>query len=447
MNLTLHRFVRPAASTLALLLLLSGAALAETLPEQLAFPGAMGSAAKTPGGRGGAIVKVTTLAAKGPGSLAEAIAKPGPRIVVFEVGGVIDLAMSSLVVKDPFITIAGQTAPAPGITLIRGGMQIATHDVVVRHLRIRPGSAGGTRSSGLNFDAITTVAAHHVIVDQCTLTWATDENLSASGPRFAEGASTMAEYRAATSHDITFSRNLLAESLAHSTHPKGEHSKGSLIHDHVHGILIVGNLYAHNFERNPMFKADVRGQIINNLIYNPGQRAVHYNLIAEEWVGHDYAPSQMVLIGNVLQGGPSTVPGLPLLMLGGSGDLLVYERDNIAVDRFGARLPAKGRYTTARAEFLSMNQPSLPHGVQPLAARDVQDAVIASAGARPWDRDLHDRRVVADVIEGRGKIIDDQDEVGGYPNYAPGYRTFDPTAWNLDTMEPKQPYTRGEPLR
>lgn len=430
-----------------LLTLMTMLASSVALAQSVAFPGAMGNAAKTPGGRGGEIVKVTTLAAKGPGSLAEALAKPGARIVVFEVGGVIDLAMSTLVINQPFITIAGQTAPAPGITLIRGGMQIATHDVVVRHIRIRPGSAGGTPSSGLNFDAISTVAAHNVIVDQCSLTWATDENLSASGPRFADGASTMAEFRAATSHDITFSRNLLAESLAHSTHPKGEHSKGSLIHDHVHGILIVGNLYAHNFERNPMFKADVRGQIINNLIYNPGQRAVHYNLIAEEWIGHEYVPSEMVLIGNVLQGGPSTVPGLPLLMLGGSGDLRLYARDNIAVDRFGATLPQTGRYTTARAQFRGMNAPTLAFGVKPLAAADVQDAVVAWAGARPWDRDLHDRRVVADVIEGRGKIIDDQEEVGGYPKYAPGYRVFDPAAWQLDTMEPKQPYERGEPLR
>lgn len=426
-----------------LLLCLSSAAFAASV----AFPGAMGNAAKTPGGRGGAIVKVTSLAAKGPGSLAEAIAKPGARTVVFEVGGVIDLALSTLVINQPFITIAGQTAPAPGITLIRGGMQIATHDVVVRHLRIRPGSAGAKPGSGVNFDAISTVAAHNVIVDQCSLTWATDENLSASGPRFAEGASTMEEFRAATSHDITFSRNLLAESLAHSTHPKGEHSKGSLIHDHVHGLLIVGNLYAHNYERNPMFKADVRGQIINNLIYNPGQRAVHYNLIAEEWIGHEYVPSEMVLIGNVLQGGPSTVPGLPLLMLGGSGDLRLFEQDNIAVDRFGAPLPRTGRYTTAEANFVSMKKPTLAYGVRPLAAVKVQDAVIASAGARPWDRDMHDRRVVADVVEGRGKIIDDQDEVGGYPRDAPSYRAFDPAAWDLATMEPKQPYTRGEPLR
>ena len=105
----------------------------------LAFPGALGAAATTPGGRGGEIIKVTTLAASGPGSFAEAVQKAHPRIVVFEVGGVIDLAESTVKITEPNLTIAGQTAPAPGITLIRGGIDIATHDVVIRHIRVRPG--------------------------------------------------------------------------------------------------------------------------------------------------------------------------------------------------------------------------------------------------------------------------------------------------------------------
>ena len=107
-----------------------------------AFPGAQGWAANTPGGRGGQILRVTTLAADGPGSLAEAVNTPGPRIVVFEVGGVIDLGVQTLRITEPYLTIAGQTAPAPGITLIRGGVDIATHDVIVRHIRVRPGSTG-----------------------------------------------------------------------------------------------------------------------------------------------------------------------------------------------------------------------------------------------------------------------------------------------------------------
>jgi hypothetical protein len=161
----------------------------------LAFPGAQGWAAHTPGGRGGKILRVTTLAASGPGSVAEAIAMPGPRIVVFEVGGVIDLGMKELRITEPFLTIAGQTAPQPGITFIKGGLTIATHDVVIRHVRMRPGDGGMPTFSG-DIDAITTArGARDVIVDHCSLTWATDENLSASSTRFTATTSSPRAWR------------------------------------------------------------------------------------------------------------------------------------------------------------------------------------------------------------------------------------------------------------
>lgn len=413
---------------------------ATALAAPLAFPGAQGWAATTPGGRGGQILRVTTLAGSGPGSLRAAIETKGPRIVVFEVGGVIDLGRETLRVREPFLTIAGQTAPSPGVTLIRGGMDIATHDVVIRHLRIRPGEAGAAKSSGWDEDGIATVAARNVIIDHCSITWATDENLSASGPRFT--GSTPDEWRAGTSHRITFSNNLLAEGLAHSTHAKFEHSKGSLIHDNVSDILIVGNLYAHNVERSPLFKGGVRGAIVNNLIYNPGPRAIHYNLMAEEWGDKPFQTGQMSVVGNVLRAGPSTPQGLAFFMLGGYGDVLLHLRDNIAVDWIGAPLPLTGRYTTAPARIIDAARPPLwPTGLVAIRAQDVQRAVLAKAGARPWDRDAHDVRVIADVAEGRGRIIDSEQEVNGYPVQRETRKAFDPALWNLDTMEPLSPST------
>ena len=91
--------------------------------------------------------------------------------------------------------------------------------------------------------------------------------------------------------------------------------------------------------------------------------------------------------------------------------------------------------------------PELPFGVKLLAAPQVQDAVIETAGATPWNRDLIDRRIVADVIEGRGTIIDSQEDVGGYPAYKESRKPFVASEWNLDTMEPLAGYVRGEPLR
>lgn len=412
----------------------------------LAFPGAQGWAAHTPGGRGGRIIKVTTLAAEGPGSFAEAVKAKGPRIVVFEVGGVVDLGMKTVRIDEPYLTVAGQTAPQPGITFIKGGLVVATHDVVIRHIRVRPGDGGLPKMAGVDFDAITTTrGARDVIVDHCSLTWATDENLSASSTRFA--GEDEREWMRNASRRITFSNNILAEGLAHATHAKGEHSKGTLIHDHVNDVLIVGNLYAHNYERNPLFKGGARGQVINNLIYDPGQRAVHYNLIAEEWLGHPYSRGQVVARGNVMRAGISTEE-LAFFSVGGSGDVDVFLDDNLAVDRIGRPLPQQGRYTTATSQAAPMDAaPALPFGVELLPSAQVQDAVIANAGARPWDRDDVDRRILADTVEGRGTIIDSQEQVGGYPRQEPTRQAFVAADWNLDTMEPLKPLPRREPLK
>ncbi|SDQ34485.1 Pectate lyase [Pseudoxanthomonas sp. CF385] len=432
---------------LAFTLLMSMATLAvATEAGPLAFPGAQGSAAHTPGGRGGAVLRVTTLAADGPGSLKAALMAKGPRTVVFEVGGVIDLGMKELRITEPFLTVAGQTAPHPGVTIIKGGLTIAAHDVVIRHIRIRPGDGGMAKRSG-DIDAITTVrGAHDVIVDHCSLTWATDENLSASSTRFHGENET--EWMANASRRITYSNNIVGEGLANATHPKGEHSKGSLIHDHVNEVLIVGNLYAHNYERSPLFKGGARGQVVNNLIYNPGQRAIHYNLIAEEWLGHPYSRGEMVVRGNVMRAGRSTEP-LAFFMIGGSGDLDLHLQDNLVVDRVGnTSIPDTGSYTTAPLKLNRLKSaPALPFGVALLPSQKVQDAVIEHVGATPWNRDLIDRRIVADVIEGRGEIIDSQEQVGGYPQYKEARKPFVESEWNLDTMEPLAGYPRGEPLR
>lgn len=410
----------------------SGAGAAEP-----AFPGAVGWAAETPGGRGGEILKVTSLDNEGPGSLRAALAHDGRRIIVFEVGGVIDLERETLRIEHPFVTIAGQTAPSPGITLIRGGMDIATHDVVLRHIRIRAGEAGAERGSW-GEDAVSTASAYNVIVDHCTLTWATDENLSASGPRFTGDAPE--DWRRGTSHAITFSHNIIAEGLADSTHPKGEHSKGSLIHDNASEILIYRNLYAHNYERNPQFKGGVHGVIANNFIYNPGQRAVHYNLMALEWGHVPFETGRMTAVGNVMRAGPSTESPIAFLMLGGHGDLEYYGRDNVAVDRIGEPLPMFGRYGETRARLIEAKEPPVWwQGLEVLPAEEVETWVLKNAGARPWDRDPHDIRVLADTAEGRGAIIDNEAQVGGYPSPATTRRPFDPGDWHLDTMTPRSP--------
>ena len=180
-------------------------------------------------------------------------------MIVFEVGGIIDMKAQEIEIDEPYLTIAGQTAPNPGITLIRTGVDIRTHDVIIQHIRVRTGTASMAKRTGWEPDAMGTIAASNVIVDHCSMSWSIDENLSSSGKRFI--GATPEEWRQHTSHAITFSNNILAEGLANATHAKGEHSKGSLIHDNVSDILIIGNLYAHDAERNPLLKGGVHVQI------------------------------------------------------------------------------------------------------------------------------------------------------------------------------------------
>jgi hypothetical protein len=419
-----------------LILLFLLGSLATAASAQNAFPGATGWAAATPGGRGGAIVRVTSLAADGPGSLKAALERRGRRIVVFEVAGIIDLGLSTITIEEPFLTIAGQTAPSPGITIIRGGIDVRTHDVIIRHVRIRSGVSGQARRSGWEADGLSTVGAARVIVDHCSISWAVDENLSASGPRFT--GNSVEEWRRGTSHDITFSYNILAEGLADASHPKGEHSKGSLIHDNATGILIYRNLYAHNYERSPMLKGGVHAAVVNNFIFNPGAQAVHYNLMDLEWGNQPHEIGQLSAVGNVLRGGFSTRPDIAFLTIGGVGDLNLFARDNVAVDRRGDPLPMLGRYTTSPARIREATEPVVwPQGLDVIPANQVETHVLRFAGARPWDRDPHDIRITFDVAEGRGEIIDDEREVGGYPTVDPVRAAFVESDWDLRTMEPR----------
>ena len=393
--------------------------------------------AQTTGGQGGKIIRVTTLAADGPGSLKAALDTAGPRIVVFEVGGVIDMGGKSWKLREGQVTIAGQTAPDPGITLVKGELEVFAKDVILQHISVRPGAYGRPKRSGQDHDGLSTGdGAERVIVDHCTFSWATDENLSAGGRRF-EGA-TPDDWRAHTSHALTFSHNLIYEGLGESVHLKGEHSKGSLIHDNVTQVLLLGNVYASNRERNALFKGGVQAAMVNNLIYNPGWRAVHYNLIAHEWIGRPYQVGKITLAGNVYRAGPDTARDLPLFTLGGAGDVQLYVQDNLALGRHGQPLVLTGRYTTS-AEIIPVREPYLPPGLNWLPPRELEKLLPLVVGSRPWARDPLDFKQLSDIAEDRGMLIDDetQNNPDGLPKRRPTQRAFVEADWNLADMSPK----------
>jgi hypothetical protein len=344
-----------------------------------------------------AILRVANLAADGPGSLRRAIETPGPRLVVFEVGGVIDLGGQSLAVRNPELTIAGQTAPDPGITLIRGGLAVETHDVIIEHIAVRPGTEARGAPDALGAHGRD---VYNVLFDHCSATWGIDENLSVSGPADAEPS--------ATAHDVTLRSCLIAEGLSHAGHPKGEHSKGTLIHDSVRGVTIIGCLYAHNRERNPRLKGGTRAVVAQNVMYDWGSACIGVGARGNRSM---LAPSETMVVDNVAIAGPDTRGKVFVKSVDPGGR--VFLRGNVAdvplADAGVVQLSAP----PAWAHDVRVGAPA--PGRAPEAGAPTLDRVLRSAGSRPARRDLIDARIVQSVIDHNGRIIDSQEEVGGYP--------------------------------
>src|SRR6188474_1117151 len=144
-----------------------------------AFPGATGFGSNTPGGRGGIVIEVTNVNDDGPGSFREALNTPGVRTIVFRTGGIIEL-QSDLQVTEPFVTIAGQTAPGDGIALKNFALSVFTHDIIIRGMRFRPGDDPDGESPDIRDCLAMQAGTEHVIIDHCSFSWSIDENVSLS---------------------------------------------------------------------------------------------------------------------------------------------------------------------------------------------------------------------------------------------------------------------------
>lgn len=388
-----------------------------------------GYGTQTRGGLDGRIIKVTNLNADGPGSFKEAIEAEDPRVVVFEVGGVIDLEKQQIKINNPYLTIAGQTAPSPGVTFIRGGLTFNTHDIVMQHVRFRMGDAGAEIGEGYEPE-ISTAAngnSYNIVVDHCSVSWGVDENLSISDKRGygPENAS----------HDITYSNNFISECLAWSVHKKQtmNHSMGTLVMDDCTNIAIIGNYFAHNYERNPWFKGNTSGLIVNNLIYDPGAWAIRLSWIPKEWKGLEEKPSTPIvsIVGNYEKEDPSTVVKAMVGSNYPENDERCYMEDNIIVKVDGV---TPGNLTDESIPVTLLDEkPIWIDDLTVLSASDVPEYVLKYAGARPNDRDDVDLRLIEEFYAGTGKIIDSQNEVGGYPQVEPTYRKLLPCLGSIDS--------------
>ncbi|MBE0598704.1 MAG: right-handed parallel beta-helix repeat-containing protein [Desulfuromonadales bacterium] len=359
------------------------------------FPGATGFGVTTQAGRGGQIIPVTTLRDDGPGSLRAALATPGPRIIVFAVAGTIRLHSGNLTIHHPSVTIAGQSAPSPGISIRGGHLGIETHDVLVQHLRIRVGDdPEGSDLGSRDGIQILGPEAYNVVIDHCSVSWAIDENIGING-----GAA-----------NITISNCIISEGLNHSLNRKGPHSKGILIGEKC-SVTLFRNLLAHNDDRHPNIKGGATVVMINNFNYNGGKRWVP--LSDDEGSG----PIRLASLGNIFQAGPNT-SARALLNVHRTvrPGTLIFLEDNIhSADRL---ISGDGSF-----ELADLPPAWIPPG-EVLPSSLVRELALGGAGARPRDRDAVDLRIVDEITGGRGALIDSPRQVGGWPDHPVTYRPF-----------------------
>jgi hypothetical protein len=379
------------AVLLAVALVLAGWASAASA-QIPAFPGAEGYGMWSQGGRGGDVYRVTTLADYGegeapiPGSLREAVEAEGARTVVFRVAGTIRL-VRRLEVQNPFLTIAGQSAPGEGVALADYGVDVAAPEVVIRHLRVRPGDRAGEEQ-----DAIT-VRRGPAIIDHCSVSWATDETLSV--------------IHAATA--VTVQRCLIAESLNRSVHHKGAHGYGTLI-TATGDVSIHHSVYAFHESRNPRPK-DVRLDFRHNLVVGWGDQPgyTYEDFLQMNHVGNGFEPRAY-----------STTPECAFNV--GGANARIYAAGNLRLDAPAGwddeGLCASRGYGPEIFEAVRVGTPFPAPAVTPTPVEDLKAELSATVGATRPVRDAVDRRVLGLIERGEGGIIDSQADVGGWPALA-----------------------------
>ena len=256
-----------------------------------AFPGAEGFGSQTIGGRGGRVIKVTNLNDSGTGSLRAALTASGARIVVFDVGGTINLS-STIIINNPYLTIAGQTAPGDGILIrgvddtdaVNGGegtLEILTHDVIIRGLRIR-----GVNRSAIAVYSYPAGSAYNIVIDHNSLSWSVDTIIDLwYNPR-----------------DVTVSWNVISEAV-------GQHNYGMLIGGYDdcatagYNVSVHHNLFTQNSARIPLIKENTKAtEVINNVVYN------------HLWNG-TVTYAQAAIIGNQYIAGKNTQNERPIWVL------------------------------------------------------------------------------------------------------------------------------------
>lgn len=386
------------------------------LGEVRAFPGAEGFGTDSPCGRGGRVFAVRSQA-----DFDECLATAGPRVCVFETSG----TFSARSVREPFLTIAGQTAPSPGIQ-ISPQLDVRTHDVCVFHVRIRGDGRVGDVVHLNHRQSGGAEQTHHLVFDHISVSWSTDENFSSyAGPGNAVGGAPGTPDGYVT--DVTLSNSISSEGLS-------PHSMGFLAARPGHDrFSVLGNIFASNGGRNPKLGS---GQftVVNNLTYNHVGGAISLGSSGGVFEGY--------IASNVVLPGPSTSPGGRRAavsgMTGNSGINALFVRDNM-LDGSVAADP----WSSVEWGGTNLTQLGAPPAwvgalrLTELPSSEVMAHNLACAGARPLDRDAVDARIIADISAGTGAIIGTApalpDLSGGSHTLPSILTSTDPADWTRDS--------------
>lgn len=384
-------------------------------PDMLpAFPDAEGWGASSRGGRGGRVIYVTNTNDAGAGSFREALLASGPRIVIFRVSGYITLE-STITLSNPFITIAGQSAPGGGVTIrmnksgpSRGYMmRIAASDVIIQNMRFRRGRADAPGCCDDNIE--TEPTAERLIIDRSSFSWSQDGQIDLNGRS-----------------EITVQRCILSEALLEDGGGAPRSGKALAVFESER-ISIHHNLLAHNYSRNPRLDSTTNGEVINNVIYD-------YISFGLELSNNYDRPLRSSLIGNYFRPSTNESPRFEILMDPSVNAGSVYVEDNFddAVNHpnydpadawamVGTCQPGSPTYCrdgapVSRRADSRFALPPIPVTVQ--AASTLPGWLEGNVGALPTDS--VDSRVFANVRNRTGETIADENDVGGYPTIAGG---------------------------
>lgn len=393
-------------------------------PREIAFEGAEGFGAYSRGGRGGRVLRVTTLEDHGkPGSLRWAVAQSGARIVEFAVEGILSLRQP-LVIEQPYLTIDGSTAPGGGITLKDGGVRVVrTHDIIIRHIRVRPGDEAALgkgkwkdHPQPMQGDALSITESADILIDHVSASWATDETISVTHSR-----------------RVTVQNCFITEPLANPA----LHIEEGVPISHAYGALVSGDGVSYLKNYFAYFK--IRGpQMSGGTAELPARTAAINNLVAfyensGTRVKAALEPSDYIVRNNVYR--HPLKPGAPDIHLlaaraekgtdnfvspaAAAGKTRLYVAGNIGpLNPLGER----DGWASVRTDFepavaARLRVPEPPFAVEPLTllpASAVEAHVLAHAGATLPRRDAVDARLVRQFRQAEGKVIFSQDDVGGY---------------------------------